>query len=343
MECQMMQMKRFVRALLLSGVVLAGASLGLADGAAKGAAKNLPAAYASMPQGVSSFGAVSSDGWLYVYGGHLDKTHTYSASGVSDKFHRLNLKDGKTWEELPSGPVLQGMNLAAYKGKIYRAGGMQPQNKPGEKSDNKSQADVSVYDPATRTWEALPPLPVPRSSHDVAIIGSKLYVIGGWTQLGGEAKPTWPTDMVVLDLEKPTEGWKSVKQPFIRRAFIAAVLDGKLYVMGGLDQEVKRLQLTEIYDPATDSWSKGPSFPGGDRNGFAPSAAVMNGSLYMNMADGSMQRLSDKGDAWVQAGKSEPRIVGRMVSNGDQLLVIGGSSKVGAGRMMNEIEVVKVE
>lgn len=305
--------------------------------------KALPATYAAMPEGLSSFGAVSDGGWLYVYGGHLGKTHTYSATGVSDKFNRLNLTDGKTWEELPSGPVLQGMNLVGYKRKIYRVGGMQPKNKAGEKSDNYSLADAASYDPATKKWEALPPLPVPRSSHDVAIIGSKLYVIGGWTQLGGQAKPTWPTDMVVLDLEKVSEGWKSVKQPFIRRAFIAGVLDGKLYIMGGLDQEAKRIQLTEVYDPKTDSWTHGPGFPDGDRNGFAPSAATMDGALYMNMADGSMLKLNAKGDAWEKVGKSEPRIVGRMVSNGDQLLVIGGSSKVGEGRMMNEIEVVKVK
>ena len=31
-----------------------------------------------MPKGVSSFGAVVCDGSLYVYGGHMGKTHTYS-------------------------------------------------------------------------------------------------------------------------------------------------------------------------------------------------------------------------------------------------------------------------
>ncbi len=333
---------RWMRATVLASVAAMSICTAFAVDA-PATAKALPAAYAAMPEGVSSFGAVADNGWLYVYGGHLAKTHTYSATGVSGKFNRLNLTDGKTWEALPEGPVLQGMNLAAYKGKIYRAGGMQPKNKAGEKSDNFSTAEVVSYDPATKKWESLPALPAPRSSHDVAVVGSKLYVIGGWTQLGGGAKPTWPTDMVVLDLDKPSEGWKSVKQPFERRAFIAGVLDGKIYIMGGLDKEATRLQLTEIYDPKTDSWTHGPGFPDGDRNGFAPSACTMEGALYMNIADGSMLRLNAKGDAWEKVGKSEPRIVGRMVANGDQLLVVGGSSKVGEGKMLDAIEVVKVK
>lgn len=63
----------------------------------------------------------------------------------------------------------------------------------------------------------------------------------------------------------------------------------------------------------------------------------------MNCADGSMLRLNAKGDGWEKVGKSEPRIVGRMVASGNQLLVIGGSSKVGEGKMLSEIEVVKVK
>ena len=34
------------------------------------------------------------------------------------------------------------MNLAAHGGKVYRVGGMQPRNEPGEPADNLSLADV---------------------------------------------------------------------------------------------------------------------------------------------------------------------------------------------------------
>ena len=73
----------------------------------------------------------------------------------------MKLADGKTWEELPGGPGLQGMNLASYGGKVYRVGGMEPRNKPGDPTDNHSVADVACFDPEMGKWESLPPLPVP--------------------------------------------------------------------------------------------------------------------------------------------------------------------------------------
>ena len=78
--------------------------------------------YAPLPRAVSSFGAAVAEGWLYVYGGHCGKSHVYSTADVLGTFRRLNLNDGKTWEDLPEGPPLQGLALAAYKGKLYRIG-----------------------------------------------------------------------------------------------------------------------------------------------------------------------------------------------------------------------------
>ena len=101
------------------------------------------ARYATLPQATSSFGAVESEGWLYVYGGHITPTHTYSTEAVSGRFNRLNLSTGK-WEELPSGPPLQGMNLTAHAGKIYRVGGMAPRNKPETQPTTTRRPNVPV-------------------------------------------------------------------------------------------------------------------------------------------------------------------------------------------------------
>lgn len=61
----------------------------------------------SLPQAFSSFGGCVCDGYVYVYGGHTGKTHTYSTESVTGKFRRFNLADpAKGWEELPVGPGL---------------------------------------------------------------------------------------------------------------------------------------------------------------------------------------------------------------------------------------------
>ena len=104
-----------------------------------------PPAYPPLPEAVSSFGGIVADNFLYVYGGHTGKAHSYSTSTVSGKLHRLDLKHPKAWEELPGGVGLQGMNLAAHAGKIYLIGGMQPRNKPGDPAENHSVADVTCY------------------------------------------------------------------------------------------------------------------------------------------------------------------------------------------------------
>ncbi len=301
---------------------------------------DVPAArFATLPQATSSFGAVVSDGWLYVYGGHISPTHAYSTESVSGQFARLKLSDnGAAWEQLPGGPALQGMNLAAYKGKIYRIGGMAPRNKPGEKEAIYSVADCARFDPAAMQWESLPPLPEPRSSHDVVVVGDKLIVVGGWT-LKGPERSDWLDTVVVLDLAASKLEWKSAKQPFQRRALIAAAHSGKMYVMGGIDEHGKISHEVSVYDPKSGLWTEGPKLPGGEIDGFGPAACEHDGSLYVSIASGALYRLDESKQEWEKSGSATPRVAHRIASNGKTILVIGGAAK---GQNSDLIEAVSV-
>ncbi len=281
---------------------------------------------AALPEKTSSFGAVVSNGWLYVYGGHVVRTHQYSTESVSGRFGRLKLADKATWETLPAGTPVQGMNLAAYEGKVFRVGGMQPTNKPGEPEVTQSIADVARFDPASGAWQALPALPMPRSSHDVVVVGHQLIVVGGWA-LRGKQPTEWATTIEMLDLATEKPEWKSVPQPFKRRAFIATAFDDKIYVLGGFDDRSRVVRGTSIYDVARGTWSEGPALPGGPMNGFGPAAAVVGGRLYLSVDDGSVHRLNVAGTAWEPVGKATPRIVHRLVADGDDLLILGGAAK----------------
>ena len=294
--------------------------------------------FATLPEKTSSFGAVVSDGWLYVYGGHIAPTHSYSTAAVSGRFARLKLSAPATWEELPGGPGLQGMNLVAYKGKIYRIGGMAPRNKPGDPSVTYSVSDCARFDPATMKWETLPALPEPRSSHDVVVISDKLIVVGGWA-LKGPATTKWLDTLEVLDLSADRLQWKSVQQPFQRRAIIAAAYSGNMYVLGGFDEQGKITKEVSIYDPRTSIWTKGPSLPGDERDGFSPAACAHDGTLYVSVADGGIYRLDESGQQWEKTGSATPRVAHRIVSDGSSILVIGGADK---GRNFDLIEMVPV-
>ncbi|KAH6940664.1 hypothetical protein HPB50_004083 [Hyalomma asiaticum] len=45
-----------------------------------------------------------------------------------------------------------------------------------------------------------------------------------------------------------------------RSALSAAVLDGKIYALGGYDGQ-EYLSTVEVYDPATNVWTTGPPMP----------------------------------------------------------------------------------
>ncbi len=120
------------------------------------------APFALLPEAVNSFGGAVSGEWLYVYSGHTANTHKYHINTTTKHFRRLNLKDRKTWEELPCGPPLQGVALVAHRDRLYRIGGMSAHNRPGEPNDLVSVAGFARFDPDSKTWTDLPPLPAPR-------------------------------------------------------------------------------------------------------------------------------------------------------------------------------------
>jgi hypothetical protein len=288
-----------------------------------------------LPVPVASFGAVASDGWIYVYGGHTARRHEYSTASVTGRFHRLNLSTPGVWEELPDAIPVQGMNLAAHRGAIYRVGGMQPRNPPGEPTDSHSVIEAARFDPAARRWTDLPPLPRPRSSHDVAVVGETLFAIGGWWQKGRGVDPEWHQTLETIDLATPGSTWRSLPQPFARRALIVAVLDGRIHVMGGFDDEDRASLDVDVYDPSTETWSAGPSIPGQERNGFSPAACAHGGAIYLSVASGDLFRLAT--DRWEPVARTTPRVVHRLIPNGPEILVVGGASEA---RMLDLVEAV---
>lgn len=168
----------------------------------------------------------------------------------------------------------------------------------------------------------MPPLLSPRSSHDVAVVGNRLIVVGGWT-LNGKEPTTWPDSMEAMDLTASRLEWKRIPQPFKRRALSVAALDGKVYVIGGFDDRSRIVHGVAVYDPSANAWSAAPDLPGGALSGFGPAACIAHGRLVASVDDGSLYRLGSQG--WTIVGKTTPRIVHRCVEDGDRVLVLGGA------------------
>jgi len=299
--------------------------------------------YPPLPAPVSSLGAIACDGYVYIYGGHAGKTHSYDTETVLGTFHRLKIDGGKEWEKLEGGPGLQGLNLATHGGKIYRVGGMSPRNKPGDPSDNISLEDSAVYDPKAAKWSPLPKLPAGRSSHDLVVVGDKLIVVGGWQMRGKSEASVWHDTALSLDLTAKEPKWEPIPQPFKRRALTAAVLGTKVYVIAGLTADAASARQVDILDTATGKWSTGPSIPGTDRVGFSPAATVVEGKLIVNTSAGPLYRLTEKGDAWEKVGTvPTTRMVARIVPAGkDSVLVIGGAGKGGNVAVVERVQLAE--
>jgi N-acetylneuraminic acid mutarotase len=140
----------------------------------------------------------------------------------------------------------------ALGGKLYVVGGMQgcaPCTPLGS---------LEVYDPATDTWDtSLPAMPTPRVGPAAAAIDGKLYVVGG-ADFGVPASgPQHNVFFATLEVYDPAlKTWDTTRasMPTARREPAAAVLDGRLYVMGGMGV-AGVTGVVEAYDPCTNAWS----------------------------------------------------------------------------------------
>jgi len=176
-----------------------------------------------------------------------------------------------------------------YHGKIYAFGGfVYPQSGPPAWTPINNSWE---YDPATDTWKALAPMPTRRGSPVAAVVGDKIYVIGGATTLPGstDAAISPATPQLCLgtveeyDPEKNTWRERS-SMPTPRNHTTAGVVNGKIYVLGGRVGAAfiglaSDISVVEEYDPATDKWSAPRSRMPTARS--AVGSGVFNGRVYV--------------------------------------------------------------
>lgn len=299
--------------------------------------------YPAIPEMVTSFGAAITGDSLYIYGGHTGRAHSYSHEAQANTLRRLDLKNPKAWEAVAEGPGLQGLAMVAHGGKLYRIGGFTAKNKDGEDHDLWSQADVACFDPSTKQWSDLSPLPEPRSSFDAAVLGHSIYVVGGW-MMAGNADSVWHKTAYVLDLASDTQQWKALPEPpFQRRALSLAAYNGKIYAIGGMQEEGGPTTRVDVFDPSTGKWSQGPNLQGEKMDGFGSSSFAAGSHLYATTYSGKLQRLSDDGKAWDVVGELErARFFHRMVPLSKSSLVSVGGASMTEGKF-DEVDVIELK
>lgn len=248
----------------------------------------------TMNTAVTSFGAAAKGDTLYVVGGYSGVPHAYSKEGQSSEVLAF-AKDGTSTTIATMPEALQGTAAVLDRDRLCIFGGSHASNEAGTSTVMNSVATARCLSLEKKNWSDLPPLPQARSSHGAALIGSTVYVVGGWTLSGKPESGVFATELFSLDLTKPSSTWTTLTVPFSRRAVGVAAVGSKLYVVGGMTRDQKISAAVDIYDTATKKWTKGPEYPG---DAFGIAVVVQKGKLYASGRDGVLRSLGAGDNAW---------------------------------------------
>lgn len=294
---------------------------------------------APMPSPRQEIYATTHDGLILTAGGLAEQ-----ASAVRDDFLAYDPAADR-WSALASLPAARHhITLATVEGTVYAVGGFS-----GAFPDWKPEPSVWAYVVDTGAWRTVADLPLARGEHVSAVVDGRLYVIGGRVP-GTPSAATFGAhrDTARMDIFDPQAGtWsRGPDAPTARNSAGSAVIDGKIYVVGGRqflaqgDGEPANVNVAslEVFDPASGLWSVGAPLPQG-AGGIAVTSvdgqlAVFGGEQWTPTREVFAQGwLYDPAtDAWAAtAGLNVPRHGAAAASLGARIFVFGGADAVGAG------------
>jgi hypothetical protein len=130
-------------------------------------------------------------------------------------------------------------------------------------------ADLEVYDRVSNAWAGLPPMPTPRAGLAAAVVGNKLYAIGGRTgTVPGSGAPLSCLEAydIAAAAWSPACGSPGALSSMpIAAMDVAALAHGdRIYVIGGAagpDPAGPLLPTVQIYNVAHDAWAVGSPMP----------------------------------------------------------------------------------
>ncbi|XP_061113966.1 kelch repeat and BTB domain-containing protein 12-like [Conger conger] len=238
------------------------------------------------PLGCVSAGVVTEDNDIVVAGEVADRRRS-PQKVMSIDFYRYEQSSPGCWVKLCSAQYRDMYALGVLGDTLYLLGGQM-----------KLKKQYSITGCVERRsmqggpWQSSAPIPIPLACHCTVSLHSSLYVLGGWTpQL---ARPDDEPDCLSNRLYRFDPGrnqWTERScMRFSRYRCSTAVLNGEIYVMGGIGCEGEDhgqsrhcLSSVEIYNPVEDVWREGPPLPWPmvSLRTNASNAGVVEGKLYV--------------------------------------------------------------
>jgi Kelch motif protein/galactose oxidase-like protein len=152
------------------------------------------------------------------------------------------------WERLPNmtQPRIEGVAVRLADGRVLVVGGHTAD------SWTTATASAEIFDPATKSWQAIQPM------HQVRINPSVALLDDGRVLVTGGAAPTraWRSSEI---FDPATGAWTVVGRMHLSRqsASVVRLPDGRVLVFGGWPKKGTPYarRSAELFDPATGQWS----------------------------------------------------------------------------------------
>ena len=171
--------------------------------------------------------------------------------------------DANFWVQQTEVPTSRnGVARAVVGSKIYIIGGVPYSNKGGP--GWSALSTVEIYDTLSNAWRKGADMPTPRIAAQAAVFAGEIYVFGGYSR--GKIRGTKQHKIVEV-YDPQTDTWTRTRDmPTLRGGFKTAVIDGKIYAIGGAVLDRQRdvevaTNLVEAYDPLANRWEKRASMP----------------------------------------------------------------------------------
>jgi N-acetylneuraminic acid mutarotase len=198
-------------------------------------------------------------------------THGFKAIGGDSNDTRIYDIDTDTWfNPLPAPPptaIRSELAGAAHGDLVYAVGGRS--NASNCVGGAPLCKDLEVYDRVTNAWASLAPMPTARAGLAAAVVGNKLYAIGGRTgTTPGSGAPLSCLEAynIAAGTWSPACGAPGAlaSMPVAAMDVAAIAHGGKIYVIGGAggpDPAGPLLTTVQIYNVAKKTWSLGATMP----------------------------------------------------------------------------------
>jgi N-acetylneuraminic acid mutarotase len=182
---------------------------------------------ADMPTARRSAGTAVVDGKIYVIGGNSSDKAPWVTSVVEAYDPATD-----TWTKKADMPTARfAFGACVVDGRIYVSGGATKVRDMVGVWD--SVPTVEVYDPATDTWTQASDMPWRRFTHSASVVDGKMYIISGApdeVDMGVAIEVSKTVDVY----DPATDTWTTAADfPTARGNSTAAVVDGKIYTIGG--------------------------------------------------------------------------------------------------------------